>query len=64
MKKRRRIRIFDLLGRKEGFPVTEVGNTAGRVEFGEKNWSYVLDVFEITFSHLNRDVKQAVGCGI
>lgn len=32
--KERGIRIFDLLNGKIGFSITEIGNTAGGVEFG------------------------------
>lgn len=34
------------------------------MEFWEKDWSYVVDMFEIPASHPTGDVKQAVGCGI
>lgn len=57
-------RIFDLPNGRIGFPLTEVGNTAGGVEFQGKDWSYVLDMFEIPVSHPSEDIRQAVGYGI
>lgn len=60
----RRIRIFDLPNGRIGFPLTEVENAAGGVKFQGKDWSYVLDIFEIPVSHPSEDVKQTVGYGI
>lgn len=62
--KERGIRIFDFLNGRIEFPLTEIGNTAGGVEFGKKDWSCILDMFEIPISHLSGEVKQAVGYGI
>lgn len=59
--------MFDLPNGNIGFPLTEIENTVGGMEFKDKDWSYILDMFKITVSHLGADVKQVIDiafCGI
>lgn len=45
------------------FPLTEIQNTVGGMEFEEKDWSYGLNMFRIPVSHKWKGEAGSLGRG-